>query len=1494
MLIFKACERVVNMMKTPVGQKLRMGVVTVLMTLGVAHNAYSVPAQKPLFQTNSVKPIMMLNMSKDHQLYFKVYDDYSDLDNDGIPDTTYKNSYDYYGYFDSEKCYLYSTSNNRFEPVAAVSDTGYCNVSVDTQWSGNFLNWASMTRIDSVRKILYGGLRSTDSPTETVLERAFLPHDAHSFAKFYDGDDIGRLTPFKSVPKNQLNTAATGITICNTTPGGTALSQKVTHAPLLRVARGNYTFWASNERWQCRWREDMTNSADGVNGNDQASTGIYAYSDSPTSVDKTSTTTVDENYRLGTGSAAGEYYARVQVCVTGLEETNCYKYPSGNRKPQGLLQEFGEPRNGSTDAKINFGLMTGSYSNNTAGGILRKAVGNLSAEVKATTDGTFTGVNGAINTLNKLRIYGYRYADGTYFGETGSDSCSWALGSFTSGCSNWGNPQAEIYLESLRHLAGKTPNTAFNVTDSSKKDNAKIAGVTEVATWTAPVTAANYCAPLNVLQFNASSTSYDGDDLAKASDIMGSETLNSWTNKVGADYEKLIGDYFVGKTSTDSNELCTAKTIGNLSDVRGTCPDAPRLEGSYHIAGLASYARRNDLIPDTADPITSVKGPQTVRTYGVALSPALPKVTIPVPNSTTGHTVTILPACRNKTITTTSGNGANCAIVDFKVLAQSAPDATTKTGTLYVNWEDSEQGGDYDQDLWGIIKYEVTSTQVKITTDAIAQSSGDKMGFGFVVNGTDNDGFHVLSGINNFTFDDCNNCVVGDSAKSVEYKVGTSNAKLLESPLFYAAKWGGYSDAYIASLKKATKDVGGTYTEATLLAALKEIKNPNTYYFATDPRKLAASLSEAFKDIAAGIGAASSVATVSARVSAGSLVYQAQFNSENWTGNLLAYEFDKAGGIVATPKYCTSDIIIEGKKECTGQMATNSSTRTLYISNGSELKSLEWGNLTQLQKDGLRLLAEATIAPDTTEITYANAKKRLDWLAGNATYEEATTGGILRNRGTEANRNILGDIVNSSPVHVGDRNFRYESLPGDAGAKYKAFLADKKKPTMPTYIIVGSNDGMVHAFDANTLAEKFAFIPSNSFLRKENTDEGTKLTNLSSPTYGKVPGNPHTYNVDGPITYSDVYITVDKVASTKAWRRVVVGTFGAGGRSIYALDVTGATPTLLFELNEADYPELGYVIGKPIIAPMKNGRWAAIFGNGSDSTKASHLFVVDIEDPKSSTLTRVISAGEGTGLSAPSVLLDGVGRAVTAYAGDIDGNLWRFDLNNADPKDWVMDYKLFKALATGSTAAEPKPQPITGAPTLGVNAKKDFKTMVYFGTGKYYDDDDSSTNIPAQSFYAILDTGAEVARSTLLQKTITTTGITSRTVSTANPNWDAQNGWYLDFNYSGAPGERVTTKPLLLFDKLIFPTLIPTASQCDAGGGSWLMEVVAVGDKYINQHVLDPNVYDSALVVGNVNFVSVIDGGGVIVKNNSSGEIKGVKTTGEKALEGRESWRQIQ
>jgi type IV pilus assembly protein PilY1 len=168
-------------------------------------------SQSPLFYGVQQKPIVMLNLTKDNQLHFKAYTDYSDLDDDGVPELTYKHSFNYYGYWDSQKCYEYLTSDGYFSPTGYSADK-YCG---NSGWSGNFLNWLATSRMDSVRKILYGGKRSTDTATDTVLERNFLTMDAHSWAKFYDGADLNKLVPATILGTLNSNSTAAGTTYTN-------------------------------------------------------------------------------------------------------------------------------------------------------------------------------------------------------------------------------------------------------------------------------------------------------------------------------------------------------------------------------------------------------------------------------------------------------------------------------------------------------------------------------------------------------------------------------------------------------------------------------------------------------------------------------------------------------------------------------------------------------------------------------------------------------------------------------------------------------------------------------------------------------------------------------------------------------------------------------------------------------------------------------------------------------------------------------------------------------------------------------------------------------------------------------------------------------------------------------------------------------------------------------------------------------------------------------
>jgi type IV pilus assembly protein PilY1 len=1481
-------------------KSIATGLYSGLLTLCLVHSAFAAapqpPAQDPLFLSNPVVPLAMLNMSKDHQLYMKLYDDYSDITDtratiNGVPnpnygkfakddilDLTYINIYNYYGYFDSGKCYSYT--NSRFEPTTFVDNTKYCD---GKTWSGNFLNWATMTRMDAIRKILFGGYRSTDD-TETVLERVLLPHDAHSFAKYYNGSDLPKLIPSSVVDGAPLdkasNVMASGITFCNTTRASSGMSQTINTAnnpPLLRIAKGNFSLWASNERWQCTWNEEASAS----NSNDSTKSNIYAFGSNP------------KNSGLTTGNSAGgkdardigDYVVRVQVCKNStLKESNCYAYPNGNLKPRGLLHKYGEDFDGKK-ARILFGLMTGSFSKNKQGGVLRKNISNLSDEVDSNS-GVFTaGPNattpkGIVATLSMLRIRGYNYAtnEGTYLGASsnGGDDCPWQMSSFVDGrCTNWGNPQSELYLQSLRYFAGKfgagsdpydatdnTKNTGINKLPKIEPNVSSTANSSDATKWIDPLNTSNFCTPLNIIQFNATVSSYDNDDIgAFKTQISGGAELSTYVDKVGALEGLYSGKYFVGNASTatptSAIDLCTAKSISALSLVTGTCPDAPHLRGSYNIAGMAMYARQNDLRP-------GLKDKQTVRTYGVELAPAIPSVTLTVPGST--KTVRILPACANH------GDGTNptgnCGLVEFKVVNQTVT-STEKSGLLYVNWEESEQGGDFDQDMWGVIKYKLTASKLTVATKVLAQSTSSQVGFGYVLSGTSkDDGFHVWSGANGFTYPinipeeaglpaQCNKCQVSDAEVSKGYDIGTASSDtFLFSPLYYAAKWGGYSaDFEVAAQDDAAKK-NKTYDLAYLNDLVKDRDaSGDSYFFATDPVKLEDSLDKTFSNVANDTGSAASVATNSARLAEDNYIYQAQFKSGSWDGSIKGYEFNADGTI-----------------KMTNPLITNvPATRKLLIKSGTDLIDFNWTNLTSLS-----LSSTFRVSPEANDDI---AKKRVSWLLGSETDEFSITNSssIFRSRtfsvvGGTTERNVIGDIVNSSPAYVGAFNYRYNNL-SDGGSEYAAYVVKKQKKSPVIYI--GANDGMMHAFDAKTLTEKFAYVVTATI---------PKMVNLPALDYGKNL-NKHQYLVDGPVVTGDAYFK-GAGETVKSWHSVVIGTLGAGGKGIYALDVTNPDdPKLLWELTDTDIPGLGYVMGKPFLVPLTNGRWGVILGNGvsSSNTPISQLLVIDLLEPKTQTIT--LSTSTGAGLSAPAVLTNAVGQAVTVYAGDISGNLFKFDLKNSDPGTWTSS-KMFVA-----KDADNNIQPITAAPTIGLNNPLGGKYMVYVGTGKYYDTgDNTASNSPRYSFYAIPDLGRVITRSDLLAKTISYNG-GNRVVSKTNPDWATKVGWYLDFTDTN--GEKVTTKALLIQDKLVFPTLIPSSVSCEYGGSSWLMEVPAVGDKFINSKIFASIVKSDYLILGDLGFGVISESSGAVLGSTSKATLLNEAANLESSDSSRQSWRQL-
>jgi type IV pilus assembly protein PilY1 len=170
-----------------------------------AYSTARLSAYPPNLKFGGGSPMMMLVASRDHTLFAPIYTDFEDVDGDGVMDYTYNRTFRYYGYFDPGKCYAYNGARSggllaRFEPKVLAASVGedkhLACPSTGKYWLGNFLNWATMTRIDVVRKMLYGGYRAEDTATDTTLQMAHMSKDAHSFVKFYGGADVRDFTPF--------------------------------------------------------------------------------------------------------------------------------------------------------------------------------------------------------------------------------------------------------------------------------------------------------------------------------------------------------------------------------------------------------------------------------------------------------------------------------------------------------------------------------------------------------------------------------------------------------------------------------------------------------------------------------------------------------------------------------------------------------------------------------------------------------------------------------------------------------------------------------------------------------------------------------------------------------------------------------------------------------------------------------------------------------------------------------------------------------------------------------------------------------------------------------------------------------------------------------------------------------------------------------------------------------------------------------------------------
>ncbi|WP_395502574.1 pilus assembly protein [Ectopseudomonas mendocina] len=635
--------------------------------------------------------------------------------------------------------------------------------------------------------------------------------------------------------------------------------------------------------------------------------------------------------------------------------------------------------------------------------------------------------------------------------------------------------------------------------------------------------------------------------------------------------------------------------------------------------------------------------------------------------------------------------------------------------------------------------------------------------------------------------------------------------------------------------------------------------------------------------------------------------YQTSYASDdNWSGDVKRFEKEWNS---QTNAFETREIW-SAKNQVPG-----AASRTIKISgnNNSGLADFTWANAGSSTTVGT-LAYFLSRDPENGNVVDNRGSQRLSYLRGVRTGEGTT----FRQRS-----GVLGDFYSSTPAVVsGPRyliNFSNRLEGNTAYSTFAQSIAER-----PSRVYVGGNDGMLHGFNAATGVEEFAFIPSAVF---------PKLNKLTGANYS------HEFYVDGPPTVADVFNGTE-------WRTILVGTLKAGGKSIFALDVT--TPgeeVLLWEFDDSDLPEeaqarMGYSFSQPTIARLHTGSWAVVFGNGYESTNNTNgkaaLFIVDAME---GTLLKSLEVsgvdGVANGLSTPKLGdYNGDGVADYAYAGDLQGNIWRFDLlrngrsdsapftREDDGESAIGDFEVAyggEPLFSATSSNNDSRQPITSAPSL-VRHPTGVGYLVIFGTGKFFEtnDKDGDKTMP-QTVYGIWDKqtlGEEasnpgISRSSLQEQEITNQVTVAAdgssreglVISNNAIDWygsdtqSAQNGWWLDLRQSD--GEMVVENMSQLGRTVFFQTLIPNDDPCGDGATNWTFAINPFTGGRTPHNAFD---YIPTSDIGTTNISAIRqdgEGGGTLSQNsdNSFQYCTGQECTSiypDPSSIGRQSWRRVE
>lgn len=594
------------------------------------------------------------------------------------------------------------------------------------------------------------------------------------------------------------------------------------------------------------------------------------------------------------------------------------------------------------------------------------------------------------------------------------------------------------------------------------------------------------------------------------------------------------------------------------------------------------------------------------------------------------------------------------------------------------------------------------------------------------------------------------------------------------------------------------------------------VNGEGKYFSARDPAALYSGLYQALALIDTRESSTAAATTSNPNITAGdNQIFVSSFKSGEWTGELLGKRIDVD----------TGDVMATSAQDWSASTLLNSNTNRRVLmfdgdsASSTKLKAFDWDVMTSSERayfqlphitaTGRALSQFCALGPYCVSLADQAAKageQLVDYIAG-ARSQEGQPSEV--EKAFRQRVSLLGDVVNSEAVYVGAPAL---GLTESGYAAYKSAQSGRAK-----MVYIGANDGMLHAFDAETGVEQWAYVPT------------AVLPNLYKLADKEYSGK-HQYFVDATATVADVKISGQ-------WRTVLVSGLGAGGRSYFALDVTDpANPRALWEFTDTN---LGYTFGKPEIGKLENGTWVALVASGYNNVNTGdgkgYLYVLNVA---TGAIIRTIGTNQGS-TSTPAGLAhirgwfeDGETDATIkrVYGGDNLGNVWRFDINdNVGAPDF--DAQRLATLRNASNAV----QPVTSRPELGQVGPY---VMVFVGTGRYMGSSDL-TDTTTQSIYGIKDrltaedygnvrdSANAFVRQTLALGTCPASATSCsaaesvRTVPSPEPvNLATNGGWYVDLPVSS---ERVNTDPVLALGTLIVTSNIITEGDvCKVGGSSWL------------------------------------------------------------------------